>query len=213
MVTPGQFLHDAVCPRKLLAGGLAVLALAVLAAIFLPGTVANALDQLADADRGWLLLGVASLLASSVASAGIWHEGMAAAGRRASLGDACARYGVGSLVNSFTPGRLGEVARLALFSQTVPEEGRAWATGGGVVAIVAARAVAMATVLCAPATASACRSGSQPGSRFTRWRRPSASASASRGRSRSRRSRRRRAVGSPSRWGRPFPRPPSSRSR
>lgn len=145
----GQALHDAICPRKLVAGGLAALGLAVLAAVFLPGTLADAVDKLSDADRGWLLLGVVCLLGSSIASAGIWHEGMRAAGRRGSFGDACARYGVGSLVNSFTPGRLGELVRFGLFAQTVPEEGRAWSAGGGVAAVMAARAVAMAAVLCA----------------------------------------------------------------
>jgi uncharacterized membrane protein YbhN (UPF0104 family) len=149
MMARGQFLPDSVCPRRLVAGGLAALALAVLAAIFLPGTVADALDKLADADRGWLLLGVVSLLASSIASSGIWHEGMGAAGRRASFGDACARYWVGSLVNSFTPGRLGELVRIGLFAKTVPEDGRAWSAGGGVAAVVAARAVATGVVLCA----------------------------------------------------------------
>jgi uncharacterized membrane protein YbhN (UPF0104 family) len=148
-MAPSQFLQHAVCPRRLVLGGLGALALAVLAAIFLPGTIANALDQLADADRGWLLLGVVSLLASSLASAGIWHEGMGAAGRRASFGDACARYGVGSFVNTFTPGRLGELVRIGLFAKTVPEDGRAWSAGGGVAAVVAARAVATGAVLCA----------------------------------------------------------------
>jgi len=146
-----ELLGLARCRRRLAVGAVATLALAALAVVFLPGTVADSAEKLAGADRRWLLLALAGFLASAVSSAGIWHEGMAAAGRRASLADACARYGVGSLVNSFTPGRLGELARVALFSQTVPEEGRGWATGGGVAAIVAARAVAMAVALCAAA--------------------------------------------------------------
>jgi uncharacterized membrane protein YbhN (UPF0104 family) len=149
MVNPRRVLDDVVCPRKLLVGGVASLALVALAAIFLPGALTKALDELSDANRGWLLLGVLCLFASAIASAGIWHEGMSAAGRRASFVDACARYAVGSLVNSFTPGRLGELARIGLFAKTVPEEGRAWSAGGGVAAITAARAVALAAVLCA----------------------------------------------------------------
>src|SRR5262245_12217567 len=149
MVRARQYVEDAVCPRKLLVGGVASLALVALAAVFLPGALTKALGQLSDANRSWLLLGVACLFASAIASAGIWHEGMSAAGRRASFGDACARYAVGSIVNSFTPGRLGELARIGLFAKTLPEEGRAWSAGGGVAAITAARAVALAAVLCA----------------------------------------------------------------
>jgi len=143
-----HLLEHAPCRWKLAAGGAVALVLAALAAIFLPGTIAEAAAKLEAADRGWLILAVTCFVASALASAGIWHEGMGAAGRRSSLGDAWARYTVGSLVNSFAPARLGELVRIGLFAQTLPEEGRAWATGGGVAAIVAARSVALGAVLC-----------------------------------------------------------------
>ena len=129
--------------------GLSVVALVVLAVLFLPGALSDALTNLEAADRRWLLLALACFLCSGVASAGIWHEGLTAAGRAGTFGDGCARYAVGSLVNSFSPGRLGELVRVALFAQTVPEEGRAWATGGGLAAVFAARSVALGAVLAA----------------------------------------------------------------
>src|SRR5215218_2815724 len=136
-------LKEAASKRRLLAAGVAVLALAVLAALFLPAAIADAAAKLEHAHRGWLWLAVGLFLASAVASAAVWHEALSAAGRRGSLGDACWRYSVGSLVNSFTPGRLGGLVRIALFAQTIPEDGRAWATGGGLAAVMAARAVAL----------------------------------------------------------------------
>jgi uncharacterized membrane protein YbhN (UPF0104 family) len=127
----------------------AVAALALLAALFLPGAIRDAAGKLEAAHRGWLWLAVMLFLASALASAGMWHEALSAAGRSGTLTDACARYGVGSLVNSFTPGRLGGLVRIALFSQTLPEDGRAWATGSGLAAIGTARAVALGTALAA----------------------------------------------------------------
>jgi uncharacterized membrane protein YbhN (UPF0104 family) len=122
-------------------------ALAALAAVFLPDALREALANLEAADRRWLSLAVLCFLASAVASAGMWQEALTAAGRSGTFVDACARYSVGSLVNSFTPARLGGLVRIALFAQTVPEQGRAWATGGGLAAIAAARAVALGAVL------------------------------------------------------------------
>jgi uncharacterized membrane protein YbhN (UPF0104 family) len=138
-----------VSPRQLVVAGAAVLCLAVLAAIFLPDALREALVKLEYADRGWLSLAVLCFLASALAAAGMWQVALTAAGRTGSYGDACARYSVGSLVNSFTPARLGGLVRIALFAQTVPEPGRAWATGGGLAAVAAARAVALGAVLCA----------------------------------------------------------------
>jgi uncharacterized membrane protein YbhN (UPF0104 family) len=135
--------------RQLLVAGAAFACLTGLAAAFLPDALREALANLEAADRGWLSLAVLCFLGSALAASGMWHEAMSAAGRTGTYGDACARYGVGSLVNSFTPARLGGLVRIALFAQTVPEQGRAWATGGGLAAIAAARAVSLGVVLTA----------------------------------------------------------------
>lgn len=142
-------LGQAMSWRRLVAAGLAAVVLALLAALFVPDALSDAVTKLEQAHRGWLWVAVTCFLASLTASAGVWHEALSAAGRSGSFGDACARYGVGSLVNSFTPGRLGGLVRLALFAQTLPEQGRAWATGGGLAAVMAARAIALGTVLAA----------------------------------------------------------------
>ena len=54
--------------------------------------------------------------------------------------DACARYGVGSLVNTFVPARAGDAVRVGLFSRVLPEgEGRLQRSGGAYAALAAAR--------------------------------------------------------------------------
>ena len=56
--------------------------------------------------------------------------------------DACARYGVGSLVNTFVPARAGDAVRVGLFSRVLPEgEGRLQRSGGAYAALAAARAL------------------------------------------------------------------------
>ena len=55
--------------------------------------------------------------------------------------DACARYGAGSLANTFLPGRAGDVIRLGLFGRVVP--GGTLAVAGAVAAVGAARWVVL----------------------------------------------------------------------
>ena len=63
-----------------------------------------------------------------VCCAGSWYSILAT---RIGIGAAVARYGVGSLTNSFLPGRAGDVVRVGLFGRIVP---------GGVVAVAGAAA-------------------------------------------------------------------------
>ncbi|HSP74543.1 MAG TPA: hypothetical protein VLN26_19390 [Gaiellaceae bacterium] len=72
-----------------------------------------------DARLAWLA-GVAFLV-SLVATASAWRATFEACGARLSGIDASARYGVGSLANSFVPARLGDGLRLGLFMRTLPE--------------------------------------------------------------------------------------------
>ena len=44
-------------------------------------------------------------------------------GAELGYGDANARYGVGSLVNTFLPARLGDAVRFGLFSRALPSGG------------------------------------------------------------------------------------------
>lgn len=126
-------------------------ALAVLALAFTPGLLGprlhQALDGIGQAQPGWLWLGALGFVASLVGSAGAWRSAVMLAGGRLGLLDANARYGAGSLVNTFVPARAGDAVRLALFARTVEGEGRVWSTGGAIAAVGAARAVGLAVLV------------------------------------------------------------------
>jgi uncharacterized membrane protein YbhN (UPF0104 family) len=50
----------------------------------------------------------------------LWQHAIRRAGGRLGRVDACARYGVGTLINSFAPAHLGDVARTALLLEALP---------------------------------------------------------------------------------------------
>src|SRR6267142_4424609 len=79
-----------------------------------------------------------------------------ACGARVSVKDACARYGVGSLVNTFAPMRLGDAARVVLFSRTLPQDGgRTLTTGGALGAIGLSRALVQGVLVAVAASVGA----------------------------------------------------------
>jgi hypothetical protein len=86
--------------------------------------LAQALDGAAEAARetdARLLCVAAVLFAAGPASCGLlWQRAIARAGGRLSPAQACARYGMGSLVNSFAPCHLGDVVRAALLVRALP---------------------------------------------------------------------------------------------
>ena len=102
--------------------------------------MASALDTLGRADPHWLWVAALAFTVSLVGSAGCWRSAIGLCGGRTSLGDATARYGAGSLVNTFIPARAGDALRFALFSRLVPGEHRMSATGGAFAAVAVARA-------------------------------------------------------------------------
>jgi lysylphosphatidylglycerol synthase-like protein len=59
----------------------------------------------------------ACFAAAVVCSAASWR---AMLGTQLTLGGACARYGVGSLANTFLPGRVGDAVRVGLFGRVSP---------------------------------------------------------------------------------------------
>ena len=111
--------------------------------------VAEAIDGLGAASTDWLWTAGASFAAALVCAACGWRAAIGLCGGRVSPVDACARYGVGSLVNSLTPARIGDVVRFALFSRVVPGHDRLWSTGGACATIGAARALALCVLLVA----------------------------------------------------------------
>src|SRR5579872_90790 len=143
--------------RSLVAGALLLCALgAALATPQLLGTrVGSALETLERADPRWLWLAAIGFTLAVVGSAGSWRSAIALCGGRTTLADATARYGAGSLVNTFVPARAGDALRLGLFARLVPGEHPVWTTGGAFVALGAARAVVLGAIVLAGAFAGA----------------------------------------------------------
>jgi hypothetical protein len=91
-----------------------------------------------SADPGELVLSGCCFAVALACSAASWRA-MLGGGIR--FPDACARYGAGSLANTFLPGRAGDVIRLGLFGRVVP--GGTLAVAGAVAAVGAARWVVL----------------------------------------------------------------------
>jgi uncharacterized membrane protein YbhN (UPF0104 family) len=142
-------LRRRVSRSSLTAGALLLCALAIAVATpqLLGTRVGSALDTLGRADPRWLWLAAIGFVFAVVGSAGAWRSAIGLVGGRTTLTDATARYGAGSLVNTFVPARAGDALRLALFSRLVPGDHPVQATGGAFVALGAARAVVLGTLV------------------------------------------------------------------
>ena len=138
-------------PRALVASAACLVLVVVVAAApqLLGPRVADALDGLSAADADWLWAAGASFAASIAFAACGWRAALGLCGARLGHLDACARYGVGSLVNSATPARIGDVVRIALFARALPGDERLWTAGGACAAIAAARALALGVLVLA----------------------------------------------------------------
>jgi uncharacterized membrane protein YbhN (UPF0104 family) len=101
----------------LAAFGMATLAVLVLSPQLFQHQVLDALAALEDAHTGWLWVAAAAFGAGLVLSGCAWR----AATHLPDRVDACARYGVGSLVNSLAPAHAGDAVRLALFAKASPD--------------------------------------------------------------------------------------------
>jgi uncharacterized membrane protein YbhN (UPF0104 family) len=130
-----------------------VLLAAVAAAAATPhvlGTrVAEALSVVRDADRGWLALAMLGFAAGFLAGVSAWRAALAASGGQISLVRGTASLGVGSLVNTFAPARLGDAVKIALFSRGIDGPERIWTAGGVYAAVSAARCLSVATLVVA----------------------------------------------------------------
>ena len=90
----------------------AAVLLALVVAVATPqilGTrVAAALGALDNADAKWLWLAGIGFAVAVFSAAGSWRSALKLCGGTLTLPDACARYGAGSLVNTFIPARAGD---------------------------------------------------------------------------------------------------------
>jgi uncharacterized membrane protein YbhN (UPF0104 family) len=111
------------------------------------GHLVHAVDGLGDASRGWLAAGLAGFAVAFICGVGAWRTAFGAAGADIPPVQTAARIGIGSMVNSFAPARIGDAVKVALCSRAFNAPGRMW-TGGGVYAgLEGARAIALASML------------------------------------------------------------------
>jgi uncharacterized membrane protein YbhN (UPF0104 family) len=141
--------------RHLLAGLLPLGLIALLAASphLLGDQVRDGLDGIGEARPVWLWLAAGGFAGSLVCSGLAWRLALSSLGARITCSDAAARYGVGSLVNSLAPAKLGTAVRLALFAQPLRGEGRLWTVGGIGTAIGAAHTFWLAILVAIAASA------------------------------------------------------------
>jgi len=138
---------------RLAAAGLSVLAIALLVVVpgLLRGPFTRAASTLSDAQPLWLWAAGVSFGLGLVCSACAWRSALGLCGGRLGRVEAGARYGVGSLVNSFLPGHVGEAVRVGLFSRGLLCSDRLWVASGIPSAIGAARALLLAVLVLAAA--------------------------------------------------------------
>jgi uncharacterized membrane protein YbhN (UPF0104 family) len=131
---------------------ISALALAVVGAVAMTpglfgGRVSSAFAALGGANQGWLLLAIIGFVGAFVCTVGAWRAGFAAAGGRISPRQAAAGLGIGQMVNSFAPAKLGDAVKIALCSRAIDAPGRLWTGGGVYAALAAARSLALALLV------------------------------------------------------------------
>ena len=131
----------------LFVGSIAALVAVAVTPQLLGDRVADGIDGLAAAEAGWIWLAACAFGASLIASASGWASALTRCGGTTTRPDSTARYCTGSLVNAVAPARIGSAVRFALFSRTLPNEGRLWTTGGIATSLGAVRMLWLALVL------------------------------------------------------------------
>jgi len=131
------------------AGAVCVVIALALAPRLLGSRVAQALDALQGADSGWLALAAGLFGCAFLATVSAWRAALAAAGGRICPLQAASRIGVGSLVNSFAPAKLGDAVKIALCSKAITGPDRLWTAGGVYAALGAARLLMLAGLVVA----------------------------------------------------------------
>jgi uncharacterized membrane protein YbhN (UPF0104 family) len=134
---------------QLMVSALALAALGAVAATpgLLGTRVASALSALGGANQVWLLLAVIGFVGAFACTVGAWRAGFAAAGGQITRQRAAAGLGIGQMVNSFAPAKLGDAVKIALLSRAIDAPGRLWTGGGVYAALAAARSLALALLV------------------------------------------------------------------
>lgn len=136
-------------PVRLLAAAAAVAAIGVVAAAphLLGRHLGAALSSLQGAQPHWLGLAAAGYAVAYLTSVCAWRTALGAAGGRIGFRDALARLGIGSVINTFAPARVGDAVKVALLSETLDGTDRVWTAGGLYAAVGASRAVSIAALV------------------------------------------------------------------
>jgi uncharacterized membrane protein YbhN (UPF0104 family) len=113
--------------------------------------IGDAFTGLASASPVTLWLAATAFLGIIVATGCAWRAGVQACGGTVGIPDASARYAVGSLANSVTPGGFGGAVRIALFSRKFDCPERIWTATGVATTIGIARIPALAVLVVAAA--------------------------------------------------------------
>jgi uncharacterized membrane protein YbhN (UPF0104 family) len=141
-----------------------VLSVVALAAVVVVATapqllgpkVDEALSSVAGANPVWLAAAAAAYAVAFLASAAAWRSALGACGGRVSLQDVSARIGVGCLVNTVAPAKLGDAVKVALCAKALDGRDRIWTASGLYAGLGAAHALALAAlVVAASATGAA----------------------------------------------------------
>jgi uncharacterized membrane protein YbhN (UPF0104 family) len=132
-----------------LAGAAAATALGAATMPLLGHHVATALSALADASRPWLAASFLAFLGAFGCTVGAWRSALAAAGARLCPKQAAARLGIGSMVNAFTPAKLGDAVKITLCARAIDSPDRMWTAGGTYAALAAARSLTLAGLVVA----------------------------------------------------------------
>jgi uncharacterized membrane protein YbhN (UPF0104 family) len=130
-------------------GAVGVVIGVALAPRLLGSKVSDALDALQGASSGWLAVSAALFGVAFLATVGCWRAALGAAGGRICPRQAAARIGVGSLVNSFAPAKLGDAVKIALCSKAIDGPDRLWTAGGVYAALGATRLLTLALLVVA----------------------------------------------------------------
>jgi uncharacterized membrane protein YbhN (UPF0104 family) len=127
----------------------AVAALGALA--MTPGLLGNrvgsALTALGGASQLWLLVATIGFVGAFACTVAAWRAAFIAAGAKISPQHAAAGLGIGSMVNSFAPAKLGDAVKVALCSRAIDAPGRLWTGGGVYAALAAARSLGLALLV------------------------------------------------------------------
>jgi uncharacterized membrane protein YbhN (UPF0104 family) len=132
-----------------LAGAAAAAALGALSLPLLGHHLTSTSHALADASRPWLLCSFLAFLGAFVCTVGAWRSALSAAGARLCPKQAAARLGIGSMVNAFTPAKIGDAVKITLCARAIDAPDRMWTATGTYTALAAARSLTLAGLVVA----------------------------------------------------------------